>query len=155
MKMEKEEVAEMLKSVSDAMKICAGTELKDLDKVEEERCREILVEINLNRGTTICVRNNAFDSIRSGTYVGGDIVVNGSIVEILDGARYASENYSYFMIPISHIEYVQYKILGNVKYDKENQQLCYEDKRCDMPAVTWEKVRFLREVKQRPYENLD
>lgn len=116
MKMEKEEVAEMLKSVSDAMKICAGTELKDLDKVEEERCREILVEINLNRGTTICVRNNAFDSIRSGTYVGGDIVVNGSIVEILDGARYTSENYSYFMIPISHIEYVQYKILGNVKY---------------------------------------
>lgn len=155
MKMEKEEIAEMLKAVSGAMKICAGTELNDLNKVEEERCREILVEISLGRGKTVCVRNNAFDSIRSGTYVGGDIVVNGNIVEILDGARYTSENYSYFMIPISHIDYVQYKILGSIKYDKENQQLCYEDKRYDMSTVRWEKVRFLREVKQRPYENLD
>lgn len=154
MKMESEEIAEMLKAVSGAMKICAGTELKDLNKVEEERCREILVEISLSRGHTICVRNNAFDSLSRGTYVGGDIVVNGNIVQILDGARYTSEDYSYIMIPISRIEYVQYKILGNIKYDKENQQLCYEDKRYDLPAIRWEKVCFLREVKQRPYENL-
>ena len=155
MKMEKEEIAEMLKAVSGAMKICAGTELKDLNKVEEERCREILVEISLSGRQTICVRNNAFDSIRSGTYVGGDIVVNGNILEILDGVRYTSESYSYIMIPISHIDYVQYKILGNVKYDKENQQLCYEDKRHDLSAVSWGRVCFLREVKQRPYENFD
>ena len=57
--MEKEEIAEILKAVSGAMKICAGIELKDLNKVEEERCREILVEISLSRGNTICVRNNA------------------------------------------------------------------------------------------------
>lgn len=153
MKMEKEEIAEMLKAVSGAMKICAGTELKDLNKVEEERCREILVEINL-REKSICVRNKAFDSLSRGTYVGGNIVVNGNIVEIFDGARYTSEDYSYFMIPISRIEYVKYKILGNIRYDKENQQLCYKDKRYDLPDVRWKKVCFLREVKQRPYENL-